>query len=213
MREATRVVQCHGCFDLLHIGHIRHFEAAKRAGDRLVVTVTADRFVKKGENRPVFSEAQRMEAVRALACVDDVRLSEHPTAAEAIREIRPAVFAKGLDYSDENLDVGELAALKEVGGQLLITQTEKWSSTELLTSRTPFADLRQRYTVEDVRRWVTHARGLMVLVIGDAIRDEYHYCDTLGKSGKDPMLAAQFVRAEHFTGGAEAVAEDRKSVV
>ncbi len=205
-RAGMRIVQCHGCFDLLHLGHIRHFQAAKAAGDRLVVTVTSDRFVNKGAGRPAFSENQRMEAVRSLSCVDDVRLSDAPTAADLIREIKPAVFAKGPDYSETTLDAGERAALAEVGATVLITDTEKWSSTALLREANPYlAGIRAKYSAADVRAWLEKARALKVLVIGDAIRDEYHYCDTLGKSGKDPMLAAQFVKAEAFEGGLQAV--------
>lgn len=211
-----RVVQCHGCFDLLHIGHIRHFEAAKQAGDRLVVTVTPDAYVNKGPGRPVFPAAVRAEAVAALKCVDEVRITAEPTAAEAIRQIRPAVFAKGPDYAG-GIDARERDALKDVGAELLITQTEKWSSTALLQGLAPEVDryltgLRQRYTASDVRAWLEQARALKVLVIGDAIRDEYHYVDTLGKSGKDPILAAQFAKAETFTGGVHAVANHVKAV-
>jgi cytidyltransferase-like protein len=199
---------------LLHLGHIRHFEAAKQAGDKLVVTVTPDRYVNKGAGRPVFPEAQRMEAISALRCVDEVVLSEAPTAADAIRQIRPAVFAKGPDYSEATLDPGERHALAEVGGTLLITDTQKWSSTALLRqpqtgmsaeAQDYLARMRARHGAREVHGWLKQARTLRVLVIGDAIRDEYHYCDTLGKSGKDPMLVAQFVKAESFIGGAEAV--------
>jgi rfaE bifunctional protein nucleotidyltransferase chain/domain len=208
-----RIVQCHGCFDLLHLGHIRHFQAAKQAGDRLIVTVTPDAYVNKGPGRPVFSEAERIEAIQALACVDEVRSSGHPTAAEAIREIRPAVFAKGLDYTDENLDPNELQAIEDVGAEVMITNTEKFSSTALLQRQayTPEVEaylekLRAKYSAADVLGWLEKARSLKVLVIGDAIRDEYHYVDVLGKSGKDPILAAQFVTKEEFAGGVDAVA-------
>ncbi len=211
-----RTVQCHGCFDLLHLGHIRHFQAAKQAGDRLVVTVTSDRFVNKGPGRPVFSEQERMETVRSLECVDDVRLSDAPTAEAAIRAIRPAVFAKGPDYSAGTLDTGEADALREVGAELLITDTEKWSSTALLPQLTEadryLAGIRAKYSTADVLAWLDKAATLKVLVIGDAIRDEYHYCDTLGKSGKDPMLVAQFVKAEAFEGGVRAIVQHARAM-
>ena len=216
-----RVVQCHGCFDLLHIGHIRHLEAAKQHGDRLVVTVTSDKHVNKGPGRPVFSQQLRMEAVAALKVVDEVRLSDSPTAAGAIKMIRPQVFAKGPDYSDENLDLSEKLALQEVGAELVITETQKWSSTALL-QRQPavspeveayLAAIRARYSFADVKGWLWKARTLKVLVIGDAIRDEYVYVDTLGKSGKDPMLAVQKCREESFEGGAVAVCQHTKACV
>lgn len=215
-----RIVQCHGCFDLLHLGHIRHFQAAKAHGDLLIVTITPDRYVNKGPNRPVFSEDLRREAVSALACVDAAVITNEPTAAGAIRQLRPAVFAKGPDYAPETLDPGEAAALQEVGAELVITPTEKWSSSALLHNwrwYTPdveryLAALRARYTIQDIQGWLEKARALKALVIGDAIQDEYHYCQTLGKSGKEPMLAAQFVRAETFIGGAEAVGRHVRAV-
>jgi rfaE bifunctional protein nucleotidyltransferase chain/domain len=213
------VVQCHGCFDLLHIGHIRHFEAAKREGDYLIVTVTADAYVNKGPDRPVFPQQLRMDAIRALACVDQVVLSNSPTAAGVIRQIQPDVFAKGPDYSAASLHPDEQAALRQVGAKLVITDTEKWSSTALL-ARAPYppevtaylAAVRAKYSAADVLAWLEKARTLKALVIGDAIRDDYHYCNTLGKAGKEPILAAQFVRAEHFIGGAHAVRSHAEAI-
>ena len=89
------IVQCHGCFDLMHIGHIKHLQAAKRMGDTLVVTVTADEYVAKGEGRPVFGEFLRAEALAALECVDFVAINHRPTAVEAIRLVRPHYYVKG----------------------------------------------------------------------------------------------------------------------
>lgn len=208
-----RIVQCHGCFDLLHVGHIRHLEAAKAMGDRLIVTVTPDQFVNKGPGRPVFSEALRVEAIAALYCVDEVKLTDAPTAAEAIRQIRPAVFAKGPDYSEATLDPGELQAIRDVGATLVITDTDKLSSTALLQrqSHAPeieryLCGLRKKYSLAEVQGWLEQARALKVLVIGEAITDDYQYCNVLGKAGKEPILAAQILRSESFEGGAPAVA-------
>ena len=213
-----RIVQCHGCFDLLHLGHIRHFEAARNAGDFLIVTITPDRFVNKGRYRPVFQDVQRAEAVRALRCVDEVRITDSPTAADAIREIRPAVFAKGPDYRRDTLDPGERQALEDVGAELLITDTQKWSSTALLAgdslppeARDYLASLRQKYTASEVKGWLYKTRALKVLVIGDAIQDEYHYVKSLGKSGKDPTPAAQYLRHDVMDGGVNAVVEHVKA--
>ena len=75
-----KIVQCHGVFDILHLGHIKHFLEAKKNGDILIVTVTSDKFVNKGLNRPVFKQNYRMELLAELECVDFVSLSDHKSA-------------------------------------------------------------------------------------------------------------------------------------
>jgi len=214
----VKIVQCHGCFDLLHIGHIRHFQAAKAAGDYLIVTVTPDRFVNKGPGRPMFTETLRMEAVKALACVDEVRLTDAQTAADAIRQIQPDVFAKGPDYSEALLDPGELQAIRDVGATLLITDTAKWSSTALLNRSSHshevdqyLASLRRRYTVADVLGWLEQARALKVLVIGETITDEYRFGGVVGMAGKEPIPIWRYERSDRFNGGAAAVVEHVKA--
>src|ERR1019366_10782752 len=91
-----KIVHCHGVFDLLHIGHIKHLEAARHRGDVLVVTITPDRFVNKGPHRPAFPERFRAEALASLACVDFVAANDWPTAVETIRLLRPDFYVKGL---------------------------------------------------------------------------------------------------------------------
>src|SRR5438876_10958016 len=97
VRESgKRIVHCHGVFDLLHIGHIKHLEAARNLGDVLVVTITPDRFVNKGPHRPAFPERLRAEALASLACVDYVVINEWPTAVETIRTLKPDLYVKGV---------------------------------------------------------------------------------------------------------------------
>ncbi len=215
--SGVTIVHAHGCFDLLHLGHIRHLQAAKAAGDYLVVTVTADRYVHKGPGRPAFTERERAEALRGLACVDEVQISRNATAAEDIRLIRPSIFAKGPDYSETTLDAGERDALRDVGGRLLITTTEKWSSTALLAPRPAVSEEIRAYLSRlqasplEVLAWLDKALALKVLVIGDAIRDEYRYCQAQGKGGKEPILVVKHVRTEEFVGGVDAVAHHARA--
>src|SRR6266516_5987247 len=91
-----KIIHCHGVFDLLHICHIKHLEAARKLGDVLVVTITPDRFVNKGPHRPAFPERLRAEALASLACVDFVAVNEWPTAVETIRALRPNLYVKGV---------------------------------------------------------------------------------------------------------------------
>jgi rfaE bifunctional protein nucleotidyltransferase chain/domain len=220
VRNDRTVVQCHGVFDLLHIGHIRHFHAAKKLGQVLVVTLTPDRYVNKGPHRPVFTEILRAEAIASLDAVDYVAINKWPTAVEAIQRIRPDVYAKGSDYADAEKDhtggiTLERNAVEAVGGRLEFTDDIQFSSSTLLnrhlSSFTPEINeylnvFRSKHSVEEVTGFLSRARGLRALVVGEAIVDEYQYCETLGKSGKEPILAAQFMRAEKFAGGSLAVA-------
>lgn len=128
------VAMCHGCFDILHVGHLRHFEATKAMADVLVVTVTPDRFVNKGPNRPVFPDEQRAELVAGLVAVDWVAINRWDSAVETIRLVRPNVFVKGQEYESRSQQVNpnffaEAEAVEEVGGKIVFTYEFTLSST------------------------------------------------------------------------------------
>src|SRR6478672_8524062 len=99
-----RIVHCHGVFDVLHIGHVRHFEQAKKLGDILVVTLTPDRFVNKGVGRPAFTEF-----LASLECIDYVAVNKWPTAVDTIRLLRPDVFAKGSEFKTLQDTIGHVS--------------------------------------------------------------------------------------------------------
>lgn len=218
--KKKKIVHCHGVFDLLHIGHIRHFEQAKKLGDVLVVTVTPDRYVNKGPHRPVFSENLRVEAIAALNCVDYVAINKWAMAVETIQLLRPDFYVKGSEYEEAEKDrtggiTLEGAVVKSVGGQLAFTDDITFSSSSLINRHLPvfpkevsdyLAGFSARYSADDVLRYLESARSLKVLVVGEAIIDEYEYCETMGKSGKEPILAAKYVSSEKFAGGIFAVA-------
>jgi rfaE bifunctional protein nucleotidyltransferase chain/domain len=213
--QGRRVVQCHGVFDLLHPGHIRYFQSARREGDLLVVTVTPDRFVNKGPGRPVFNERLRAEAVAALATVDYVAITESPTAVEAIGALRPAVYVKGSDYAEAGADLtgkidDERAAVEAHGGRIHFTSEITFSSTGLLNvhfdvypeeAQAFLREFRSRYGADEVIAALKRLRGLRVLVLGDTIIDEYHYVQSLGKSPKELLVTTRYLRDERFAGG------------
>lgn len=126
------LVHCHGCFDLIHAGHRSHLEAAKSYGDILLVTITADEYIGKGVNRPIYSTKERAYLVDGLRCVDFVAVSNYPTAVYAIQKIRPDVMVRGIDYVGEGILPEEMEALESVGAKLLFTQTLKLSTTEII---------------------------------------------------------------------------------
>ena len=136
------VVHCHGCFDLLHVGHVRYLRSARALGDRLVVTVTPDALVGKGPGRPVFTQQHRAELLAALACVDAVAINRWPTAEPTLALLRPAVYAKGAEYTRDAQDSGsplgrERAAVQAVGGRLALVPGTKFSSTDFLHRLAP----------------------------------------------------------------------------
>ena len=218
--QGRSVVHCHGVFDLIHPGHIRHLEAAKRQGDLLVVTVTPDEYVNKGPGRPVFNQRLRAESLSALQCVDYVAINEWPTAVELIHFLRPDVYVKGSEYAQREKDLtgkiyDEEEAILSVGGRIHFTDDITFSSSHLINKHfNPFPaeterwinTFRERYSADEVVRYLEAVAPLRVLVIGEAILDEYVFCDGLGKSTKDPILVFQYRNTETHAGGSLAVA-------
>jgi rfaE bifunctional protein kinase chain/domain len=218
-RPTQRIVHCHGVFDVLHVGHLRHFEQAKNYGDLLVVTLTPDRFVNKGTNRPAFPEDLRAEMIAALDCVDYVAINQWPTAVETIRLLKPHVFAKGSEFQSGKDTTGhillEQEAIHQHGGEMVFTEDITFSSSALINQyhsgysrevREYLADFSRRYTAADVLDRLHSARPLKVLVLGEAIIDDYHSCEAIGKSGKEPVLVARYASTERSAGGALACA-------
>ena len=127
LRKKKRIVLCHGCFDLLHIGHIRYLRQAKRMGDVLIVTVTPDRYVDKGPQRPAFSEALRAEALASLDSVDFVAINRWPTAEETLRILKPHVYVKGSDFQSAESDITgkltkEAQVVQDIGAELAFSR-------------------------------------------------------------------------------------------
>jgi rfaE bifunctional protein nucleotidyltransferase chain/domain len=131
--SGASVVLANGCFDVLHVGHVRYLEGAARLGDVLVVAINGDEAVRtlKGEGRPVMPALERAEIVAALACVDFVTIFDTLTVEPVLRALRPDVHAKGTDYTAET--VPERAIVAEYGGRVAIVGDPKdHSTTELL---------------------------------------------------------------------------------
>ena len=134
--ESQRVVATNGCFDILHVGHVRYLTAARKLGDVLVVGLNGDDSVRqlKGEGRPVNRQQDRAEVLAALESVDYVTIFPENRAMNFLRAAAPAVYAKGGDYTADTLEPGERAVLDEFGSRIEIIPFEKgYSTSELLT--------------------------------------------------------------------------------
>ena len=220
LSKSKIVVHCHGVFDLLHIGHIKYFQEAKSMGDLLIVTITPDRFVNKGPGRPAFNEKYRAEAIAALDVVDYVAINEWPTAIETIKLLKPNLYVKGPDYKNYKEDVTgniklEEDAIKSVGGKIAFTSDVTFSSSSLINEQiSQLTDeqkkflkrLKAKYNFKKIAEYIDKLTKLKVLLVGEVIIDEYVFCDTIGKSGKEPVLVNQKINIEKYAGGILAVA-------
>ena len=131
-REGRRIAFANGYFDILHVGHVRYLEGARRCGDVLVVGVNSDRAVAilKGEGRPIIPARGRAELVAALESVDYVVIFDEPTAAAILLDLRPHVHCKGTDYTEET--VPEREVVRSFGGEVRIVGDPKEHSTRAL---------------------------------------------------------------------------------
>jgi rfaE bifunctional protein nucleotidyltransferase chain/domain len=221
-RAASRkIVLTHGVFDLLHMGHIRYLQKAKALGDILFVTLTADAFVNKGPDRPVFNHNLRAESLAALAIVDGVAINHAATAINLLEMIQPSIYAKGIEYLDLSNDVTgnithEQQSVEAHGGRIEFIEDITFSSSQLLNKffdvlptdvKSFLVDFKQRHqTLTLLSRMNKQVSGLRVLVVGDTIIDEYITVNPLGVSGKGNTLTVTYKDKEQFAGGCIAVA-------
>jgi rfaE bifunctional protein nucleotidyltransferase chain/domain len=124
-----------GCFDLMHVGHLRYLQAARALGDRLVVGLNSDASVKrlKGDTRPILPESERAELMAGLACVDFVVVFDEPTADDLLAALRPEIYAKGGDYTPDSLP--EAPTVRAYGGDIRIIPFVPGRSTTSLIAR------------------------------------------------------------------------------
>lgn len=220
LKQNKKIILCHGVFDLLHPGHIKHFQEAKLLGDILVVSITSANYVRKGPGRPYFNDQLRLESIAALECVDYVILSKSYVANEIIKVVKPSLYVKGQEYKDAEKDItGKILEEKELvqkyGGDIYYTKGEVFSSTEIINKAFPvFSDdlknylqhFKQKWTLENIQQYTSKMEKLKVLVLGDVIIDDYVFCKVQGLMSKNNGYSAKFLREEKYLGGSLAIA-------
>jgi rfaE bifunctional protein kinase chain/domain/rfaE bifunctional protein nucleotidyltransferase chain/domain len=217
--DGKTVVHCHGCFDIVHPGHIQHLQFARSLGDILIVSVSADTHVNKGVDRPLIPDDLRASSLAALECVDCVYINPSPTAVELLDELQPDVYVKGREY--ERIQDPRFLAERDMvvrhGGRVVFSSGEVvYSSTALIGAmggRDIFNDekvlrLRDRYDLStaQLQNTLQRARGLKIVVVGDYILDRYHFCDATGVAGEGPMLSLRSMQDRDYDGGAGVIA-------
>lgn len=217
--EKQKIVQCHGTFDLVHPGHIYHFEEARQLGDILVITLTEEQHVNKGPGRPYFNNAIRAKNLTALECVDYVVIVPFPTAVEAIACVKPDIYCKGEEYKTAEADVtgnihDDILNVKKYGGEIHYIGSVIFSSSKLINEHfdhIPYSvkefchSLAKECSPHDFRNTIESFAGVRVLVIGDIIFDRYSYLRIQGLTSKNRILSGRFLHEDTQAGGALAI--------
>ncbi len=214
------VIQSHGIFDLIHPGIIKHLNMAKSQGDVLLVTVIKDKDVRRGPGRPIFPEDFRAESVASLEQVDYVCLVDDEKPFECVNRIKPDIFAQGQAYKERDRKIHDKIYEEEKEfyfGKSKIYETGgfSFSSSQIINN---FLDIypeetssflksfAQKYSFDAILDRLNHLKKLKVMLIGDGIIDEYHYCESMGKSAKAPLVVHKYMAHEIFAGGAFIIA-------
>jgi len=212
------VVMCHGVFDLVHPGHIRHLLYAKSKASVLVVSITGDGHISKAPNRPFVPQHLRALNLAALAMVDYVIVDDQPTPLENLERIQPDFFAKGYEYQDGGLHPktqSELAVLESYGGEILFTPGDLvYSSSAIIETGPPDISVEKLITLMDVesisfprlRDALAKFQGLEVHVVGDTIVDSLTHTTMIGGMTKTPTPSVRYDNRVDYIGGAAIVA-------
>ncbi len=218
--QGKKIVQSHGVYDIIHPGIVQHLKLAKEQGDVLVVTIIKDKDVRLGPGRPLFNEELRLENMVVLQPVDYVSLVDEKGPFDCIRLINPDIFAKGMAVRDRDHAIhgGIFQEEKEYNfGKIRIFETEGFTFhtqqlvNNLLTvypeeTKNYLKQFANKYSFNDISDQINKLKKLKVLLIGDGIIDEYHYCDAMGRSSKAHLVANRYLNHEIFAGGAFAIA-------
>ena len=213
-----KVILCHGVFDVVHPGHIRHLAYAKTKADILVVSITADKFITKGIYRPHVPQNLRALNLAAFEMVDYVIIDENPNPHKIIKSLKPDYFAKGFEYTAKGLPKAtmlEKKFLSSYGGKLLFTPGDVvFSSSKFLNLSLPNLDLEKlllllknnKLSFEDLKESLNKIKNTQVHVVGDTIVDSYSRTNFIGGQTKTPTFSVLFDKKEDFIGGAAVVA-------
>ena len=209
---------CHGVFDVVHPGHIRHLAFAKSKAEILVASLTSDKFVTKGRYRPHIPESLRAYSLSAFDMVDFVVIDDNPKPLETIKYLKPDFFAKGFEYSDDlpKETREEIEIIDEYGGSILFSPGDiVYSSSKLLTEHLPRINNEKLFHLldqdqSDLDKMISHIenfKNFKVHVIGDTIVDTYTRTQLIGGNTKTPTFSVLYGSHEDYVGGAGIVAK------
>ena len=214
-----KVIVCHGVFDVVHPGHVRHLVYAKTKADILVITITADKHIKKGIYRPHIPEGLRALNLAAFEMVDYVIIDQESTPINILNTIQPDFFAKGFEYTSSGLPPAtqeEAEVVESYGGQMIFTPGDVvYSSSKFLNLALPKVQLDKllhlmEYNGIDfdmLRQTLTKLSGYHVHVVGDTIVDTYTRTTFIGGQTKTPTFSVLYQGQDDYIGGAGIVSQ------
>ncbi len=217
--NGRKVVQCHGCFDIVHPGHIRHLRQAKALGDILLVSITGDSQINKGKGRPLIPEELRAENLAAIDFVDWVYVDSNKTAGDLLAKVKPDVYVKGKEY-EHNRDARFLAErdiVERAGGRVVFSSGDiVFSSTALIAAMEQSVDPFQKRLGQlcempelagpGLVNLISRFRGRRVIVVGEVILDTYVLCDRPEVAGESPIMTLRPIERRQYDGGAAILA-------
>jgi len=221
-RQKT-LLMCHGVFDLVHPGHIRHLSYCKQQCDYIVVSITADQHILKSDYRPYVPSKLRALNLAAIELVDFVVIDNMPLPLNNIKKIKPDIYAKGYEYVDGKIDPRtqeEISIIKAYGGRFMYTPGDYvLSSSKIINSNKPDLKLvklktlmeSENITFEKIYETIKKIKDINVFVVGDTIVDSY--CDTslIGNNAKTPTISVKFNNQNDYIGGAGVVSQHLKA--
>jgi cytidyltransferase-like protein len=217
--RSRKVIMCHGVFDVVHPGHLRHLLYAKSKADILIASLTADQHISKGHYRPHVPQDLRAINLSAFEMIDFVIIDADPTPLKNLALIKPDIFAKGYEYQASGLPLKtqeELDVIRSYGGEIIFTPGDYvLSSSRLIDAAPPSLRVEKLITLmesagltfDKLRRVIDSLAGQKVHVVGDTIVDTLTYTSMIGGQTKTPTMSVLFEKKSDYIGGAGIVAE------
>ena len=225
--KKNRIVLTHGSFDFFHYGHLKHLQSAKKFGDKLIVSITSDKFIKKGPGRPIFKENERLELIKSLKFVDEAFISTELTALSSIKKVKPDFYVKGNDYKNFNNDLSkniikEKNEVEKYNGKLVFTNEKTYSSSNIINNNfnifnKNFLKETKNINISEIISKINLKENLInnlkIAIIGDTIFDVYKFVSALNKSNKENIISYNYENEKIYLGGSLAAANTLSSFV
>lgn len=226
-KKKQKIALAHGSFDLFHFGHLQHLKKAKKFADKLIVSITSDKFIRKGPGRPIFKDHERLEMIKSLKFVDYAFISNELTAVSSIKKIKPDFYVKGNDYRNlgDDLSKNILKEKKEVekyNGKIIFTNEKTFSSTNIINNN--FDIFNKNFLkeikkidvsnlIKKIKNQEKKIKNLKIAIIGDTIIDVYKFVSALNKSNKENIISYDYDFENIYLGGSLAAANTLASFV